>query len=314
MERLDHYWKVVKRYLPRTRKNELFKELPQEIRSQLEGREAERGAILTQHGYPTLVAFGRELIGPVLFPLYVTVLWINLGIAALVLAIYALATGEPIRLPWVLVNVLLHCGIVTLVFVLLNSSQLGRSRLIDRYLQAVRRYLPRGQRDDIVKELSANLLSQMEDKEAELGRPLTEAEQQAVLEQQGHPMIVAGRYRGDHRSLVFGRQLIGPALFPFYARALWWTLGIAAGVCAAAAIALAGGLLSRIGVPATSIPEILPSVLLHVFLNVFVAFGVVTLAFVLMEVYHRKSLQNWFLLDRYLQGLNRYLPGEKSGG
>ncbi len=53
--------------------------------------------------------------------------------------------------------------------------------LLDRYLQAVREYLLRNRRDDIVKELGDNILSQMEDKAAELGRPLTEAEQAAIL-------------------------------------------------------------------------------------------------------------------------------------
>jgi hypothetical protein len=87
--------------------------------------------------------------------------------------------------------------------------------LLNRYLQAVKRYLPGAQQDDIIKELSANLLSQMEDKEAELGRPLTESEQEAVLKQHGHPFLVASRYRR-----LPLQYLIGPAMFPFY----WYTL------------------------------------------------------------------------------------------
>ena len=54
--------------------------------------------------------------------------------------------------------------------------------LLDRYVRAVKTYLPRAQQDDIVKELSANLQAQMEDREAELGRPLSEAELEALLE------------------------------------------------------------------------------------------------------------------------------------
>ena len=42
--------------------------------------------------------------------------------------------------------------------------------LLERYLQAVRTYLPQSQQDDIVKELSENLRSRMEDQEASLGR------------------------------------------------------------------------------------------------------------------------------------------------
>ena len=64
--------------------------------------------------------------------------------------------------------------------------------LLDRYLQAVRFFLPRRQQDDIVRELSENLLSQMEDRAEALGRPLTEDEQADILRRHGHPMLVAG--------------------------------------------------------------------------------------------------------------------------
>jgi len=88
--------------------------------------------------------------------------------------------------------------------------------LLDRYLHAVKFWLPKAQQDDIIKELSDNILSQMEDKESELGRPLNEAEQSAILKQHGHPMLAASRY--------WPRQhLIGPAVFPIY----WFVLKIA---------------------------------------------------------------------------------------
>jgi hypothetical protein len=45
--------------------------------------------------------------------------------------------------------------------------------LLDSYLRAVKRYLPRAQRNDIVAELSVELRSQMESREDELGRPLS---------------------------------------------------------------------------------------------------------------------------------------------
>ena len=44
--------------------------------------------------------------------------------------------------------------------------------LLDRYLQAVKKYLPARRQDDIIAELRANMESQIEDKESELGRPL----------------------------------------------------------------------------------------------------------------------------------------------
>ena len=98
--------------------------------------------------------------------------------------------------------------------------------LVDRYLKAIRSYLPYVQRDDIIRELSENLRSQIEDKEEELGRPLNDAEIEALLKAHGHPLIVAGRYRQDERSFAFGRQLIGPVLFPFYMKVLAFNLGI----------------------------------------------------------------------------------------
>ncbi len=85
--------------------------------------------------------------------------------------------------------------------------------LLDRYLQAVKKHLPWQRQDDILAELRANLESQLEDKEAELGRPLTTSEAEAWLKQIGPPMQVAARYQPQ-------RYLIGPAIFPTY----WYVL------------------------------------------------------------------------------------------
>jgi hypothetical protein len=110
--------------------------------------------------------------------------------------------------------------------------------MLDRYLASVRSCLPEAQRDDIINELEENLRSQIEDKEAELDRPLNEAELEALLKQHGHPLIVAGRYRQDQRSVAFGRQWIGPTLFPFYVRVLKFNLGLTSLVLIGVFIAL----------------------------------------------------------------------------
>ncbi|MDP9121232.1 MAG: hypothetical protein M3O15_07670, partial [Acidobacteriota bacterium] len=141
---------------------------------------------------------------------------------------------------------------------------------IDRYLKAVKVYLPREQQDDILKELSDNLLSEMEDRQAELGRPLDPAEQEAILERHGNPMLVAGHYQPVQRSVAFGRQLIGPALFPLYLRVLWINVGITVAVCVAAAVAFAGG---------QPVSQVGSAVLLHILLQ----FGIVTVVFTLAE-------------------------------
>ena len=81
--------------------------------------------------------------------------------------------------------------------------------LLERYLQAVRTYLPVSQQDDILKELRENLRGNIEDRESALGRALNEDELVAVLRKHGHPLLVATRYRQM-------RHLIGSTLFPFY--------------------------------------------------------------------------------------------------
>ena len=81
--------------------------------------------------------------------------------------------------------------------------------LIERYLQAVEHWLPTKQSHDIIAELSEDLRSEVEEREASLGRPMTEAEVEALLLERGRPMLVASRYLPQE-------YLIGPELFPVY--------------------------------------------------------------------------------------------------
>ena len=85
--------------------------------------------------------------------------------------------------------------------------------VLDRYLQAVSTWLPKGQQADIVAELSEDLRSEIEEKERALGHRLGEADLCAILERRGHPMWVAEAYLPQ-------RHLIGPAVLPLYWRAL----------------------------------------------------------------------------------------------
>ncbi len=88
--------------------------------------------------------------------------------------------------------------------------------LLDRYLTAVKFWLPKNQRHDIAAELAANLQSEIDDRAATLGRSLTDDEIAALLKEHGAPIVVASRYRQENRTVTFGRQIIGPVLFPFY--------------------------------------------------------------------------------------------------
>ena len=65
--------------------------------------------------------------------------------------------------------------------------------LLDRYLQAVRFWLPKAQQEDLLAEFGEDLRSQIEDKETELGRPLDKGEMSAILKRCGSPMMVASR-------------------------------------------------------------------------------------------------------------------------
>jgi uncharacterized membrane protein len=150
--------------------------------------------------------------------------------------------------------------------------------LRDRYIHTVKAYLPKSlpeaQRDDIVNELSENIQAQMDDREAELGRALTDDEQEAILHRHGHPMTVAGRYQTNQDArVVFGRQLIGPTLFPFYLRTLWIVLAISLAIYVAVVVALVIS-----GNPLT-VGEVITSVMMQVAIQ----FVVVTAIFAAAE-------------------------------
>lgn len=84
------------------------------------------------------------------------------------------------------------------------------SSMLDRYLYAVQNDLPKDQpAADIIAEIGDDLQSQMDERSATLGRPLTEEEQAALIKAYGHPRIVAGRYNRV-------QYLVGPETFPFY--------------------------------------------------------------------------------------------------
>ena len=81
--------------------------------------------------------------------------------------------------------------------------------LLDRYLHAIEFWLAKRQRQDIIAELSEDLRSQIEEKEAEFGRKLQNEEVEAILKRCGSPLAVALRYQPQ-------QYLIGPTLFPIY--------------------------------------------------------------------------------------------------
>jgi hypothetical protein len=90
------------------------------------------------------------------------------------------------------------------------STAKNPKELIDRYLQAVRFWLPKSEnQEDLLAELGEDLHSQIEEKEAALGRTLDVEEASETLKKCGPPMVVAARMGPQ-------RHLIGPALYPIY--------------------------------------------------------------------------------------------------
>jgi hypothetical protein len=81
--------------------------------------------------------------------------------------------------------------------------------LLDRYLQAVKWWLPAEQKEDLVTELREDLQSQIDERRAELGREPSDSEISEILKRCGRPILVAGRYLPQH-------YLIGPTVYPIY--------------------------------------------------------------------------------------------------
>jgi hypothetical protein len=149
--------------------------------------------------------------------------------------------------------------------------------LLDSYLRAVKRYLPRAQSTDIIRELSDDLRSQKEEKESVLGRSMTDEEVMAFLKQHGDPMTVARRYRQDSPSLTIGWELIGPELFPMYL--------IMLGVNLVITVACVAIVFLVIHAPITLNAFVFP---------VLVQITVLTLVFIGLNLVRRKYPQPWY--------------------
>jgi len=150
--------------------------------------------------------------------------------------------------------------------------------LLDRYLQAVKRHLPWERQDDILAELRANLEAQLEDKEAELGRPLTKEEAEEWLKHFGSPVMVAGRYQRQ-------QYLIGPGVFPVY----WSVLRLALTWCAAIyAIANAVEIAAN-GLRARAIVSAVGGAILHLPWVLLITAAMVTLVFAGLEFFGARN-------------------------
>lgn len=94
--------------------------------------------------------------------------------------------------------------------------------LIDRYVQAVKAYLPTKIRDDVGEELQLLLQEKLDDMREANNGSLSEDDEAEFLKRQGHPMTVAARYQ-EYQNLV------SETLFPLYREILKWTLLVLVG-------------------------------------------------------------------------------------
>jgi len=156
-----------------------------------------------------------------------------------------------------------------------TSSSRNPLELVDRYLQAVRFWLPKtGRQEDLLAELGEDLRSQIEDKESELGHALGKDEISEILKKCGAPMVVASR-------LGPRRHLIGPGLYPVYEFVLkmvllWILVPVFIFIVGPATLASTNGdwgktVLVTIG---------------NLWSGAFVAAGVITLVFAILERTH----------------------------
>lgn len=164
--------------------------------------------------------------------------------------------------------------------------------LIERYLAAIARELPKAKAADITAELKDILLTQVEAKEEELGRRLQRGEVEAILKAFGHPLIVASRYGRP-------QYLLGPEVFPFW----WWTLRMVMAVAGAIFLAL---LVIRVATTPAPVERVLEQAGPVFWPGFLMLFGGVTLAFVVMErIGMAKVFANWRPRDLPARGVGR---------
>jgi hypothetical protein len=172
--------------------------------------------------------------------------------------------------------------------------------LLDQYVKAVRMYLRTGpEQEDILSELSEHLQSKLDEEEAALGRPLTELEQEAILTRHGNPAVVAERYGAPRRTVAFGWQLIGPELFPLFARIL--LLNWAVTIVAVPIIRWYGTSMPRIGFWSFAGPMLVQLVIVTAVFTCVDAFQRLPRRFS-----NRERQPNWRFPPTYLQPIPRW--------
>ena len=158
--------------------------------------------------------------------------------------------------------------------------------LTERYLKAVAAQLPQAERDDIIAELRDAIQTRMEDREEALGRPLTEAEEEAVLREVGHPLTVAARYGSGPMHVV------GPEIYP------WWMFGVKVGLSVMACVTLIG-LAVRVLVGDVYVGQAIGQGIASLFSGAVTIIGLLTVAGFILERQEKKPdfIAKWRVKD-----------------
>jgi hypothetical protein len=157
----------------------------------------------------------------------------------------------------------------------MSKTSRNPMELVDRYLQAVRFWVPRTRRqEELIAELGEDLRSQVEEKETELGRPLDEEEVSAILKRCGNPTLVAGR-------LGPKGYVIGPTLYPIYLFVLkmvllWILVPVFIFIVGPVNLANSGG----------DLGAAIGHTIGNLWSGLFIAGGVITLVFAVLERTH----------------------------
>jgi hypothetical protein len=152
-------------------------------------------------------------------------------------------------------------------------------KLIDLYLDEIRRQLPPKNREDILKEIRSTLMDMIEDRTPDPTQTPDEQTIKTVLKEFGSPREVAAQYGAKN-------YLIGPRLFSTYLQVLRVVLIIIA------AFNILGIVVTIIRQPNidAGLIDTIAEVVGGLFSSLFTAFGIVTLSFAGIE---RTTPEEW---------------------
>lgn len=141
--------------------------------------------------------------------------------------------------------------------------------MIKNYLYTIGKYLTPSQRDEVLKEIEANLYDYLEQNFGK--KEYTDGEIESALRAMGHPKTVAQAYQTSPRSLI------GPA----YIESYWLVVKIA---LIGTAVGLTVGHLIDLNSAENSV-QLFTRLFIDIFSSALSSFGMVTLIFALIEHY-----------------------------